>query len=217
MTGRAVGLHSQGMEPLNRFASRPFAPVSLCVLGAVLLFGALFVFQNQVSVESAGEPDGRACGSALDALTGRSGWERWWSADLDELPAGQPSQLTRTADCPGAINTYLWVSSLLAVGGLFALGVATWKRARQRATGEMASLHRLGTSIVTVGAFLTAGGAGALAVLVADPSSTLFIYVDRLVVALIGLIVLVPALALVAIGRVIVLVGERLPEKVERP
>jgi hypothetical protein len=200
------------MVPVRRFSSRL---VSVGLLATVLLLGAIVVLQTQVRV-GAGDPDGRACGSALDALTGRSGWERWWSADLDELPAGQASSLTRTELCPRAINNYLWVSSLLVAGGLSALGLVAWERARARGRGGSLSIRRLGTAIVTTGVLLTVGGAVALVVLVADPSSTLFIYVDRLVVALIGLIVLVPALALIGIGRAIMLVGERIPEETRR-
>jgi len=81
----------------------------------------------------------------------------------------------------------------------------------------MNAMRRLGVSIVTIGALLTVGGAVALVVLVADPSSTLFIYVDRLVVSLVGLIVLVPALALIAIGRAIMLVGDRVDEEPRQP
>ena len=46
--------------------------------------------------------------------------------------------------------------------------------------------------------------------LVADSDSTLFLYTDRLVVAVVGLLVLVPPMALVVLGRVVALFGEHL-------
>ncbi len=198
--------------------SAQFRLLGAALLGAALLVGAVVAVQTQVDVVGTSDGDGRrSCGSALDALTGRSGWERWWSADLDELPAGQPSQLTRTERCPDAINRHLWLSGVLVVGSMFALGSVAWARPRGEARGGTDAMRRLGMSIVTIGALLTVGGAVALVVLVADPSSTLFIYVDRLVVSLVGLIVLVPALALIAIGRAIVLVSDRVAEDPRQP
>lgn len=191
---------------------------SVGLLGVVLLLASLVLLQTQVEVVGASDPDGRTCGSALDALTGRSGWQEWWSADLDDQPAEQPSPLTRTEHCPDAINRHLWMSSLLGVVGVFGLGAASWsRRPEDKVSGGMRSVRRFGTSIAVTGTLLTVGGVVALVALVADPSSTLFIYVDRLVVALIGLIVLVPAVALMAIGRVIMLVGERIPEEPRQP
>ena len=178
---------------------------------------ALVVFQSQVEVVGAGTSDRRSCGSALDALTGRSGWAQWWSADLDERLAQESTPLTRTEQCPDAINLQLWMSSLLGIVGLSGVGAAVWSRARGNVSRGMRSMRLLGTSIGAIGAMLTVGGVVALVALVADPSSTLFIYVDRLVVALVGLIVLVPALALMAIGGVIMVVAERVPEEPQRP
>ena len=48
--------------------------------------------------------------------------------------------------------------------------------------------------------------------MVADADSTLFLYVDRGVVALVGLIVLVPTLALIVIGRALTLIAPHLAE-----
>ena len=198
--------------------SARFGLLGAAFLVGALLVGAVVVLQTQVDVGGTGHGDGtRSCGSSLDALTGRSGWERWWSADLDELSAGRSSQLTRTERCPDAINRHLWLSGILVVGSVFALGAVVWARPRGGARGGMNAMRRLGVSIVTIGALLTVGGAVALVVLVADPSSTLFIYVDRLVVSLVGLIVLVPALALIAIGRAIMLVGDRVDEEPRQP
>ena len=58
-----------------------------------------------------------------------------------------------------------------------------------------------------VGAALTIAGVVAVILLVADADSTLFLYTDRLVVAVVGLIVLVPTVALFVLGRTLVIVA----------
>jgi hypothetical protein len=68
-------------------------------------------------------------------------------------------------------------------------------------------LVRLGQVTSVVGAGLTAVGSTAIVLLLADADSTLFLYTDRAVVGAVGLIVLVPAIALFAMGRALVLVG----------
>ena len=68
-------------------------------------------------------------------------------------------------------------------------------------------IGRPGRATSTVGAGLTIGDLVAIVFPVADANSTLFLYTDRLVVVVGGLIVLMPAMALFAIGRVLVLVG----------
>jgi hypothetical protein len=50
-------------------------------------------------------------------------------------------------------------------------------------------------------------GAGAIVVLLADAESTLFLYTDRPIVAVGGLIVLVPAVALIVMGRALALLA----------
>ena len=63
---------------------------------------------------------------------------------------------------------------------------------------------------------LSLAGVAAIVVLVADADSTLFLYVDRLVVGVVGLIVLIPTIALFVIGRALVLVGTSLGRAEER-
>jgi hypothetical protein len=58
-----------------------------------------------------------------------------------------------------------------------------------------------------VGAILTLAGLVAVVLLVADADSTLFLYTDRLVVGVVGLIVLVPTASLVVIGRALTILG----------
>ena len=59
---------------------------------------------------------------------------------------------------------------------------------------------------------LTIGGLVAIVLLVADPESTLFNYVGRGVVSLIGLIALVPAVGLLAAGFALRLIARRLDQ-----
>ena len=68
-----------------------------------------------------------------------------------------------------------------------------------------------------LGGTLTALGLVAITVLVADSDSTLFLYTDRLVVAVVGLIVLIPTITLFVIGRVLVLVGDSVRQPEEEP
>ena len=73
-------------------------------------------------------------------------------------------------------------------------------------------IRRLGRTTSVAGALLTIAGVVAITVLVADSESTLFLYTDRLVVAVVGLIVLVPTMAMLAIGRALSIVGQHLEE-----
>jgi hypothetical protein len=58
-----------------------------------------------------------------------------------------------------------------------------------------------------VGAILTLAGIVGIVLLVADADSTLFLYTDRLVVGVVGLIVLVPTASLIVIGRALAILG----------
>ncbi len=80
------------------------------------------------------------------------------------------------------------------------------RRRRQRAAGS----RSLGRATSLAGGILTVAGVIAVILLVADADSTLFLYTDRLVVAVVGLIVLIPTMALFVIGRVLALVGAHL-------
>ncbi len=172
-----------------------------------LCLSALFA---QVDVSDAGVT--RTCGSAFDAATDRSGWELWWARDLDEPTEPVRAALPRTNLCPEAVNRQSGLAvSLFGLGTLFMLLVWRSERIDRRPPADGADaanrIQRLGTATTVIGAVLTAGGLIAVVVLVADADSTLFLYTDRLVVAVGGLIVLTPALALLALGRVLSLVG----------
>ncbi len=81
-------------------------------------------------------------------------------------------------------------------------------RRRPRAPDAVADrLVRLGRITSFVGAILTLAGIVAVVLLVADADSTLFLYTDRLVVGVVGLIVLVPTASLVVIGRALTILG----------
>ena len=56
-------------------------------------------------------------------------------------------------------------------------------------------------AVTAAGAALAIAGATALVLLVADPRSTLFLYVDRPVAVLFGLLLLEPAVAMILVGR----------------
>ena len=85
----------------------------------------------------------------------------------------------------------------------------TLRDGRRRSTsdrpedGPTERLARLARLTTIAGAGLTLAGVAAILVLVADADadSTLFLYTDRLVVAVVGLIVLVPPIALIVFGR----------------
>lgn len=185
------------------------AALLLVLLGAVLLV--------QIDVTEAGVT--RSCGSVFDSAVDRSGWEQWWAADLDE-PDEVRSALVRTTRCPDAVNQRVAVAAALGITALVLGAVATARRRTDRSADASASdtghrLVRIGRLTSMLGGALTALGIIAIVVLVADADSTLFLYTDRLVVAVVGLIVLIPTITLFVIGRVLVLLGENL-ERSER-
>ena len=59
----------------------------------------------------------------------------------------------------------------------------------------------LGATLTVLGGVLTAGGLAGIALLVADPGAPLFLYVSRPVVVLAGLLLVLPAILLIALGR----------------
>ena len=182
---------------------------------AVLLLlasGAVLVLQAEVD----GFSGPVSCGSGLDAITGRTTWEDWWAQDLADPSAAASPRLIRSEDCAGAVNTRVVVAAFLAgAAALAAIGGLAAKEGRgfepsPETDTPAHQLARLGSVLGGVGVALTIGGMVAVVALVADPESTLFLYVDRLVVTLIGAIVLVPALALVFAGRAVALIGRHL-------
>lgn len=182
------------------------------VVAVAACLGVLFV---QVEVSDGSVGAARTCGSAFDAAVDRSGWELWWARDLDEPDDGVRAALIRTTRCPEAINLRIGVAAALgAIGACAALvsgrRVRSDRRQGDDEPGPGGQIARLGRATSVAGAVLSVAGVVAIVVLVADADSTLFLYTDRLVVAVIGLVVLVPALALFAIGRVVQLVGAHL-------
>lgn len=189
--------------------------LGLLVLATVLAAAAAVVVaaQVEVTVEVTG-PDAavtRTCGSAFDSVADRSGWETWWARDLDEANPDVRAALVRTTACPDAIN--LWLAVGATLGGMAALLVVIALALPDRrpdarpGSGVGERLVRLGRVTSYVGAALTIGGLAALVLLVADADSTLFLYTDRLVVGVVGLIVLVPTVALFVIGRALTILG----------
>jgi hypothetical protein len=185
--------------------------VVLATAAVVLVAVAAFLVVAQVEVEDSVVDVTRTCGSAFDAFADRSGWEIWWARDLDEPNPDVRSALVRTSGCPDAINGRLALTAVL--GGLAALavlGVVALRRDRRRprAPDDVADrLVRLGRITTFVGVLLTLAGIIAVVLLVADADSTLFLYTDRLVVGIVGLIVLVPTASLVVIGRALTILG----------
>ena len=169
-------------------------------LGAVLLIAAAAVLGLTVDVHAAG--GSAACGSAWDVVSGRSGWQQWWALDQADPVAGAPR--LRTQECVDAVNARVVGAALLATGAVAAFGAAAVLGARRPdrpVTGSARRLRRLGTAVTVLGVLLTVGGLIGIALLVADPNATLFLYVDRSVVVLLGFLLLLPALVLVALGR----------------
>ncbi|MBT8241494.1 MAG: hypothetical protein KJN63_09735 [Acidimicrobiia bacterium] len=175
--------------------------VSVCALA-----GSLYALFSNVEV---GEP-ARTCGSVFDSLVDRSGWQEWWALDLDDPDERVRTRLLRTAECPNTVNQRLAV--VLGLGTVAAvlggLGRARWPRLTETDTQQPGQrLVRLGRITSLVGASLAMAGVIGIIALTADADSTLFLYTDRIVVVVIGMVVLVPTVALFGIGRVLVLIG----------
>ncbi len=177
---------------------------------AVVLAGAALLVQ--IEVTDADVAVTRGCGSVFDSVVDRSGWEQWWARDLDE-PDEVRSALVRTTRCPEAVNQRVAIAAVLGAAAVV-LGAVTMARRRSDRPADTAvspvgrRLVRIGRLTAVLGGALTALGIIAVVVLVADADSTLFLYTDRLVVGVVGLIVLIPTIALFVIGRVLVLLGE---------
>jgi hypothetical protein len=186
------------------------------VLMMVLAAAVLLV---QIEVTDPGVAATRSCGSVLDSVVDRSGWEQWWADDLDESDEVR-SALVRTNRCPEAVNQRVAVAAVLAIFAVVSGAVAVVRRTPDRSAEAAASpvgrrVVRIGRLTSALGGVLTAVGTIAIVILVADADSTLFLYTDRLVVAVVGLIALIPTITLFVIGRVLVLLGENV-EQFER-
>ena len=176
--------------------------------GFVLLIVSGLVLLLQVSVPGAGTPP-PACGSAWDVVAGRTGWPQWWAADLSDPAEARGGLLVRTLRCPGAVNARVISSgglglgavALVSAGELAALRSA--RRVRPAPPGPARRLRLLGTVVTSLGGLLTAAGLAGIALLVADPRAPLFLYVSRPVVVLAGLLLLLPAILLIVLGRAV--------------
>ena len=182
----------------------------------VLLAAVLLV---QIEVTDAEVAATRSCGSVFDSVVDRSGWGQWWTQDLDE-PDEVRSALVRTNRCPQAVNQRVAIAAVLAITGAVLGAVAMARRRADRSADTAASpigrrVVRIGRLTSALGGTLTTLGIIAIVILVADADSTLFLYTDRLVVAVVGLIVLIPTITLFVIGRVLVLLGENV-QPIER-
>jgi hypothetical protein len=194
-----------------RLAAAIAAALMIVLLGAVLVV--------QIEVTDAEVDATRSCGSVFDSVADRSGWEEWWAQDLDESEEIR-SALVRTTRCPEAVNQRVAIAAVLAIGAVVSGAVAAARRRTGRSADTTASpidrrVVRIGRLTSVLGGALTSLGIIAIVVLVADADSTLFLYTDRLVVALVGLIVLIPTITLFVIGRVIVMLGEKLQSSEE--
>ena len=173
--------------------------------GMILIVVSGLVLLLQVSVPGAGTPP-RACGSAWDVVAGRAAWPQWWAADLAD-PGTGGGQLVRTLRCPGAVNARIVTSGGLALGAVALVSAGEFaalrsaRRVRPAGPGPAGRLRLLGTSVTILGVLLTAAGLAAIALLVADPRASLFLYVSRPVVVLAGLLLLLPAILLIVLGR----------------
>lgn len=189
-------------------------------LGAALLVVAAGVLLVTVNVHAGGRP--ASCGSGWDVVSGRSGWRQWWAQDLADPIAGAPR--LRTNDCVDAVNAHIVVSTVLGVAALAALAVAAvlgprgWPPRAVRSR-PIQRLHRLGTVTTVLGAVLTLAGLTGIALLTADPDATLFLYVSRPTVVLLGLLLLLPAVLLVLLGRGVSMLAEQMGhrETVDEP
>jgi hypothetical protein len=98
-----------------------------------------------------------------------------------------------------------WVCWSAGAVALMSAGELMARRSARRVTspvpGRARRLRRLGTAVTILGVLLTAGGLAGIVLLVADPSAPLFLYVSRPVVVLAGLLLILPAILLTALGR----------------
>ncbi len=174
-----------------------FVAVIAAALAIVLLAAVLLV---QIEVTDAEVGATRSCGSVFDSVVDRSGWEQWWTQDLDE-PDEVQSALVRTNRCPAAVNQRVALATALAIAAMVSGAVAIARRRADPSANTAASpigrrVVRIGRLTSALGGALTALGIIAIVILVADADSTLFLYTDRLVVAVVGLIVLIPTITL---------------------
>jgi hypothetical protein len=185
------------------------------VTGLVLLAAATVLFLH-VRVHTAGV--GVSCGAPFDVVAGRADWHTWYAEDLSDprLDSRQPA-LPRTDMCPDAVNRRTLLAGSLGAVALVTGTVAIAVAVRNRPAPRRSQLRTLGAWVTGVGVALTTAGLAALAVLLANPSATLFLYVDRWVVATVGMLALVPAIALAAGGRALMIGAPRTEDRSSEP
>ncbi len=176
-------------------------------IGVVLVLAAGTVLLLQVRVESSGIS--ASCGAPFDVISGRANWQQWFSEDLADPRIRADSPLVRTETCPTAVNRRTTIVGTLGATAvvLATAGALLAARDRRRRTQRI-PLRTLGAWVAGVGASLTMAGVISLIVLLANPDAALFQYVDRWVIAIIGMLMLIPALALAASGRGLMLVAD---------
>ena len=176
-------------------------------IGFVLILAAGTVLVLQVRVHASGIS--ASCGAPFDVISGRADWQQWFSADLTDPRISAARPLIRTEMCPTAVNRRTTSAGILAGTGLVLLTAAALLAGRDRRRRTRPTpLRALGAWVTGVGAALTVAGIIGLVVLLANPGAALFLYVDRWVIAIIGMLVLIPAIALAASGRALMLVAE---------
>ncbi len=191
-------------------AVRPRHAALITTLLIIVIAGIVLVLQ--VRVHEGGIA--AACGAPFDVISGRGDWQTWYAEDLNDPRLGaQPSTLIRTEGCPAAVNRRTAVAGGLGVVAVLFGAATAILTGRSRVRTGPTSLGTLGAWVTGVGVVLTLAGFVALIVLLANPSATLFLYVDRWVVATVGSIVLIPAIALAAGGRALMLVARQSDER----
>jgi hypothetical protein len=181
--------------------------LSIGVAALLLVIAGVLVLQQVRVTDTSGAAV--ACGSPFDVVVDRVDWRDWYAADLARAGDG-PVVFSRSMRCPDALN-----SRLLLAGGLLVIGVVEvvtfeivgTRRARSATPPRRRALpmQRLGNAAMVTGLIICVGGVGAIVRLVANPDSTLFLYVDRWVAVVIGLLILLPAVWLVVAGRALTL------------
>ena len=181
--------------------------VGLRAIGVVLVLVAGTVLLLQVRVDSS--RISASCGAPFDVISGRANWQQWFSEDLADPRIGADSPLVRTEACPTAVNRRTTIAGMLGATAVVLATVGTLFAARdRRRRPQSIPLRTLGAWVASVGAALTMAGVISLIVLLANPDAALFQYVDRWVIAIVGMLVLIPAIALAASGRALMLIAD---------
>lgn len=181
--------------------------IGVGAIGVALLLVAGSFLLLQVTVHSSGI--NVSCGAPFDVISGRASWQQWFGEDLRDPRISTVTPLVRTEACPTAVNRRTTIAGVLGAAGLALVTAAAMPAARdRRRRTRPIPLRALGAWLTVVGAALTVAGVFGLCVLLANPDAALFLYVDRWVIGIIGMLVLIPAIALAAGGRALMLVAD---------